>query len=185
MNGFRLTNDSHTLSFDSTLPANAERVWWHLTDCAGLRSWLADGHLEQRLGGSVTLRFRGEEPLLRTSGAGQVRGVISCYEPRRRLAYSWQDPAEHDGRSGKLGSVTGISRLTFNLTRGQGRTLLSLTHTGLPAQMLSKAGAGWPMHLGLLTNVLSEDVDGIVATQHASFIRRDSYVESYIPGMRA
>jgi hypothetical protein len=114
-----------------------------------------------------------------------VRGVISCYEPCRRLAYSWLDASCEAGLPGKAGAAE-IAGVSFDLIGGLGRTALSLTHTGLPARMLSKIGAGWHAHLRLLANVLSDDIDvQSVMQQSATFSQRGIYVESLSPRMRA
>lgn len=184
MNELRLVSDSHTVSFDCTLPGDSEWVWRHLTEPAGLRAWLADAQIEPRLGGNVRLRFHSDEALVRPNCGLLVRGVICCYESTRRLAYSWQDASRETSLFGRQGAASGSSRVTFNLTRGRGRTLLSLTHTGLAADVLSRIGSGWHAHLGLLANVLSEEGGAHVAALDA-YVPRGSYIESSAPGMRA
>ena len=89
-----------------------------------------------------------------------VRGVVSCYEPCRRLAYSWLDASSDISVSGKPAALAEAGRVNFNLDGGQGRTLLSLTHSGLSAPVRSRIRAGWRAHLALLANVLSEEADG-------------------------
>lgn len=184
MNDLRLITDSHTLSFHCALPGSAGWVWWHLTEPEGLRSWLADGQLDARLGGSVKLRFQSGEALVRSNCGVTVHGVISCYEPSRRLIYSWSDALREGAQPGR-GAAGESSRVCFELAEGQGRTSLSLTHTGLRAQLLSKVGAGWHAHLRLLANVLSEDADMDDLAQSSRFVHHGSYVESFVPRMRA
>lgn len=185
MNQLGLITDSHTVSFDCALPGNTDWVWWHMTESEGLRSWLADGEIEPRLGGSVRLRFQRDEALVRSSCGVIVRGVVSCYEPRRRLAYSWVDASREADVFGKSGASAGASRVIFQLTGGQGRTLLSLTHAGLSASVLSKVGAGWHAHLALLTHVLSEESESRSFAKHSVPVSgRGTYIESNIAGVR-
>lgn len=185
MNGLRLITDSHTVCFDCTLPGSGDWVWWHLTEPAGLRSWLADGQMEPRLGGNFRLRFQSDDALVSSNSGVVVRGVISCYEPCRRLALSWSDASREADLSGK-DDTSWMSCVSLDVAGGMGRTSLSLTHTGLPAQALSKIGAGWHAHLRLLANVLSEDVDVQGAMQpYTAFTQHGSYIESFAPRMRA
>lgn len=179
MNELGLITDSHTVSFDCTLPGNSDWVWRHMTEPEGLRSWLADGEIEPRLGGGVRLRFQRDEALVRSNGGVVVRGVVSCYEPRRRLAYSWVDASHEADVFGKSGASAGASRVIFQLTGGQGRTLLSLTHAGLSASLLSKVGAGWHAHLALLANVLSEEIESRNSAGYRVPVSgRGTYIES-------
>jgi len=184
MNEFGLITDSHTVSFDCTLPGDADWVWWHMTEPEGLRAWLAEGSIEPRAGGTVKLRFQKDEALVRTNSGVTVRGVVSCFDPRRRLAFSWIDASREGSVFRNVDAPVAASCVNLNLTGGQGRTLLSLTHTGLSASVLSKVGAGWHAHLALLANVLSEDIDGhIVSGYRDPFAHRGTYTGSLTIGM--
>lgn len=184
MNELGLITDSHTVSFDCALPGDSDWVWWHMTEQEGLRAWLAEGSIEPRVGGSVKLRFQKDEALVRTNCGVLVQGVVSCFEPRRRLAYSWVDASREGGVFRNVSTPMDTSCVSFNLTGGQGRTLLSLTHTGLSASALTKVGAGWHAHLALLANVLSEDIDDRVdAGYRTPFAHRGTYTGSLTAGM--
>lgn len=176
MNGLRLIPDTYTMSFDRTLPGSADWVWWHLTEPDGLRMWLADAQIEARPGGTIHLRFPEGDPLMRAYGDDSMRGSINCFEPCRRLAYSWLDATRQTASSGRI-------QVTFQLTGGEGRTLLSLTHVGCTARALPRLTDGWQAHLASLANALSEEADSRFIASRRPVSPFSTYVESF--GMRA
>ena len=63
--------------FERTLPGPIERVWEFLTNTERLPAWFGQGTIEPREGGSVTLMD------------GHIRGVVTQWQPPRRLSYTW------------------------------------------------------------------------------------------------
>lgn len=139
--------DAHTIRFERLLPGPIERVWDHLTKPECLATWLAPGEMELRVGGRVELRFDVQEAPERAKAGAIIRGVVTRCEPPRALAYSWSDaspgqpPAE---------SPIGESVVTFELEARGEDVLLVLTHRRLRTAMITKFGAGWHTHLGVL-----------------------------------
>ena len=53
--------NEHAVRFERVLPASPDKVWEHLTNPELLKSWLAAGSIEPRIGGRVELKFDVEE----------------------------------------------------------------------------------------------------------------------------
>lgn len=145
-----LITDDHTVSFDCILPGPIERTWSYLTRTASLRSWLAEGEIEPRAGGSVKLRFEVGEAPVRSGAGALIRGLVSHYEPCRKLAYSWIDTSRDHGTPRSLYFGSTVTVVCFDLAERHGHVSLKLTHRRLPTDLLSKVGAGWHARLGLL-----------------------------------
>lgn len=146
--------DSHTVRFERLLPGPIGRVWDHLTKPEYLATWLAEGEVDQRVGGQVELRFNIQEVPERKSAGDIVRGVVTRCEPPHVLAYSWifasagRPPAE---------SPVPDSVVTFELEARGENVLLVLTHRRLPTDMMPRFCAGWHTHLGILRARLRGD----------------------------
>ena len=120
--------DGTTVRFERVLPAPVARVWWFLSDPAGMAAWLTDGDLEPRAGGRLELRW----------DTGDVEhGEVTRWEPERVLEYTW--------------NVSGMeSVVRYELTPRGDRTLLVLTHTRLEPNRLAGYAAGWDAHVHML-----------------------------------
>src|SRR5690348_10552011 len=99
--------------FERVLPGPAARVWDHLTDCARLSAWYGeDGAIEPREGGRVTLM------------GGHIRGVVTQWQPEKKLAYTWNVL-----QPGETVSAYPESYLSFELAKGGGSdVMLTLSH---------------------------------------------------------
>jgi uncharacterized protein YndB with AHSA1/START domain len=78
------------VTFVRLLPGPIERVWEYLTDPARLPSWFGEvASIEPRRGGAVRLVN------------GHIRGVVTQWQPPRRLIYTWNvfDPNDPIRRS--------------------------------------------------------------------------------------
>lgn len=76
--------DNYELRFERELLHPVERVWAFLTEPDKLKTWLADGEIDLRVGGSVFLE------------GDNIDSTVTALEPGRVLAYGWKT-AEWDG----------------------------------------------------------------------------------------
>jgi uncharacterized protein YndB with AHSA1/START domain len=97
--------------FERTLPGPIERVWDFLTSSEHLGKWLVAGTIEPREGGAVNL------------GEGHIRGVVTQWQPPRRLTYTWNVFSP-----GETISAYPESYLTLELEPRGEQVLLTLTH---------------------------------------------------------
>jgi uncharacterized protein YndB with AHSA1/START domain len=129
---------------ERTFRAETETVWRFLTEPALLRTWLAGGQVEPRLNGRVELDFLLLECPGREGASGTVFGVITAYDPPRRLAYSWDE-------SGQQRPPGECSEVAFELSpAADGGTHLRLIHRRVSSADASGLAAGWHLHLNLL-----------------------------------
>lgn len=142
--------DRHTVSFECTLPGHAVRVWSYLTEPDYLSNWLAEGEVERRPGGCVKLHFDVGEAPVRSNDGAIIRGFVSHYEPHRLLTYSWIDTSRDTARTRSLYFGSVVTVVCFELEERDRHVRLRMTHRRLPTELLSKIGAGWHAHLGML-----------------------------------
>lgn len=158
-----------TVRLERMLPGPAERVWDYLTDSQKRGTWLAEGPMEPRVGGKVELTFRhyqisdseeatpekyagrteesGETPCDTegTGCSGLLNGVITQWEPGRKLSYTWNSHFTDDS-----------SEVAFELIPQGEETMLIVTHRRLPNRKEQvSVGAGWHAHLGILIDQLN------------------------------
>jgi uncharacterized protein YndB with AHSA1/START domain len=125
MDDYGVYLDTETLRFERLLPGTPEEVWEHLTSPAWLAGWLAPGEIEPRLGGTVTLNFEEVE-----AGAGVCRGIVTAWDPPRRLVYTWQEKSTP-------------SEVSFQLAPAEDGVRLTLTHARMPIAAALGFGHGW------------------------------------------
>lgn len=77
MNDRGKTHEETMIRFERRMTAPIERVWDYITQCNHLGRWLMVGTIEPREGGAVNL------------GDGHIRGVVTQWQPPRRLTYTW------------------------------------------------------------------------------------------------
>lgn len=142
------------LRLERRLEAPLDRVWAHLVDPERRSTWLAAGELEPRLGGRVALAFRhgdltgADDPppaAYRSAPAGghAAHGVVTAWEPTRRLAHTWEAGTE-------------ASEVAFALTAADGGARLTVVHRRLDTRAaVVGVAAGWDAHLALLAAVLT------------------------------
>jgi len=119
--------------FERLLPLPIERVWQFLTDTALLPEWFGNGTIEPRVGGAVRLMN------------GHIRGVVTQWNPPRRLAYTW-----NVFNAGEDQSSYPESYLTFELEPREDRVLLVLTHLPVLERFEKQNAMGWHCFLDML-----------------------------------
>lgn len=136
-----------TLRIQRVLNGAPETVWRYLTDGELRRKWLAAGPMEQATGGAFEFIWRNDEltraPGKRPEGFAEeqrMQGRVLAIDPPRSLEISWGDQG---------GSV----RFTLE-PRGE-RTVLTLVHRRLADAQRLAIGAGWHMHLDIMTSLLA------------------------------
>jgi len=119
--------------FERLLPGPIERVWECLTDTRLLPGWFGEGVIEPRSGGEVRLM------------GGHVRGVVTQWNPPRRLAYTWNvfSPGEDISHYPE-------SYLTFELEPRGKDVLLTLTHLPILERFEKQNAMGWHTFLDML-----------------------------------
>lgn len=140
-----------TIRFERLLPGPIERVWAYLVESDKRAQWLAAGDFDLRVGGTIELIFNNDnlsedkhpDGPKATGGKGRFTGVITRLEPPRVLAHTWS----WDGRD---------SDVLYELAP-RGKEVLLTIHHRLPAdaQLTRGVGGGWPVHTGILADVLS------------------------------
>lgn len=131
--------DLSYLEYEIAISAPASVVYRHLTERVGLLRWIAvDAVVDARPGGE--LRWTHE------NGATMIGRFIELRPPRRLVfRYGWQDEL--------LGLPPESSTVEINLDRQCGRTILRLTHRGLPDASKSDHGQGWDHFLSRLVQL--------------------------------
>lgn len=104
MNDYGVLTAPDTLRIERLLPGPIERVWQYLTDSDKRATWLAEGSVEQKIGGKVEHTFRNSElspehdipPPKYSNCAGDVPmlGKVTACEPLRLLSYLWNAGSE-------------------------------------------------------------------------------------------
>lgn len=174
-------NDAHGVAagtdavrFERLLPGPIERVWSFLVDSGKRARWFADGQIEPRVGGKVSLLFLhsnfAEEPTPQKyaamdAGGFEMEARVTRWEPPRALGFTWPE-GEHE------------SEVTFELMPAGDRVRLVLTHSRIfdLAQKVDVSG-GWHAHLGVLVNILEgrsagpfwSRIEGLEADYRARF----------------
>lgn len=153
MNDYGVLTAPDTLRLERLLPGPIERVWQYLTDSDKRATWLAEGKVEQRVGGRVDHTFRNSQlspendvpPPKYSHCAGETPmvGKVTACEPLRLLSYIWNAGSEEE------------SEVSFELEQQQDQVKLTVTHRRLnnAEERLSVAG-GWHTHLNILRDIL-------------------------------
>ena len=119
--------------FERILPGPIERVWEFLTDPGKLPGWFGEGTIEPRPGGAVSLM------------GGHVRGIVTQWQPPRRLAYTWNvfGPDE-------MVSPYPEFYLTIELEPRGSEVVLTLTHLPVLERFEKQNAMGWHTFLDML-----------------------------------
>lgn len=153
MNDYGVLTAPNTLRIERLLPGPVERVWEYLTDSDKRATWLAEGAVEQRVGGEVNHIFRNSQlspendspPPKYSHCAGDMPmlGKVTACEPLRLLSYIWNVGSSEE------------SEVSFELQPQQGQVKLTVIHRRLDNadERLSVAG-GWHTHLNILRDRL-------------------------------
>lgn len=136
---------SDHLSLKETIERPSAAVYYALTNATALTEWLCDdARLEAQPNGRLYLYWR--------QGYYTV-GEFTTLEPNQTVAYSWRGRGE-----------TAVSQVTFRLQEQDGRTLVSLVHSGLGEgpeweQSRRELQTGWQTGLANLKSVLETGLD--------------------------
>jgi len=127
-----------TVSATVRISATPEEVFPYLVRADLLVEWLGSwAHLEPVPGGRFDVDIGGQA----------TRGEFVAVEPNNRVVFTWGFP----------GSDTlppGSSQVEILLTADGHDTVVSLTHTGIPAERRASHRDGWIEHLDVLVAVL-------------------------------
>lgn len=141
------------LEFRRRFDADIEKVWQFLVDPEKRKLWFCGGSTDKQVGGQIVLEFdhrRLAESVPPPKYAGEVqvthRGKILQYDPPRRLAFTWFEPAGG-----------GASTVEISLApTADGATELHLVHTNLEGRdVIIGVFAGWHGHFDLLAETLA------------------------------
>ena len=122
---------------ETHIAAPPATVFAFLTDPAKILSWMgSEATTEAHPGGIYLVKGIG--------GARAARGQFREVVPVHRLAYSF-------GWEGSEEVPPGSSLIEIDLLERDGRTLLRMTHSGLPnAAQRARHGEGWAHYIGRL-----------------------------------
>jgi uncharacterized protein YndB with AHSA1/START domain len=120
---------AHMVRFERALTAPAEQLWRLLTDTAALPGWYGKGVIEPRAGGKVDLM------------AGHIRGIVTQWQPMKRLAYTWNVFMPNQ-------RVSDFPESYLTLELGEGT--LILTHLPVLEQFVKLNACGWHTFLDMI-----------------------------------
>jgi uncharacterized protein YndB with AHSA1/START domain len=122
-----------TVQFERILPGPIERVWAFLTETSRLPGWFGEGTIEPRVGGAVNLM------------GGHFRGVVTQWQPPRRLTYSINlfNPGDAESHYPE-------SYLMMELEPRGSEVLLTLTHQPVLDRFEKQNAMGWHTFLDML-----------------------------------
>ena len=121
------------VQFERMLPGPLERVWEFLTDPKKLPGWFGEGTIKPRPGGAVNLM------------GGHVRGIVTQWQPPRRLAYTWNVFSPGDTESQYPESY-----LTIELAPRGNEVALTLRHLPVLDRFEKQNAMGWHTFLDML-----------------------------------
>ena len=130
-----------------------ERVWEYVIDTARLPGWFGNGTIEPRAGGAVRLMD------------GHVRGVVTQWDPPRKLAYTWNVFNPGADRSDYPESY-----LTITLQARGDEVLLTLTHLPVLERFEKQNAMGWHTYL----DMLEAAVRGEPVEQRPAYMKRNA-----------
>ena len=128
---------AHMVRFERLLPGPVEHAWRVLTEANLLPGWYGEGHIEPRIGGTVSLM------------GGHIRGTVTQCLPPQRLTYSWNvfNPGDEV-------SPYPESYLTLELKPAGGDTALTLTHLPVLERFVKLNAMGWHTYLDMVAAAL-------------------------------
>ena len=129
------------VTFTRTLPGPLEKVWAHLTDTKLLPAWFGgDSSIEPRQGGVVRLM------------GGHIRGVVTQWQPPKKLVYTWNVFGPNDGREAV--SEYPESYPTFELAPHGEDVVLTFRHFPIVNRFVPQNAMGWHTMLDILEATL-------------------------------
>ena len=120
--------------FERLLPGPIERVWDFLISSERLPGWFGDGTIEPRAGGKVHMMN------------GHIRGIVTGWQPPRKLTYTWNVFAP-----GQIESPYPESYVSFELEPRGTKVLLVLSHLPVLERFEKQNAMGWHTFLDMLT----------------------------------
>jgi uncharacterized protein YndB with AHSA1/START domain len=146
----KATGATVTVQFDRSIAATPERVFAAITQPRLLGEWLADAELEGIVGGKVHLVWPGQ---------GEMRGVVTAFEPNEVVEYSWNEENS--------------SLLRLEVAATESGSTLRLIHSDTTRDDAPGFGAGWQSHL--------EALDAVLAGSASAPAARDARYEELRP----
>ncbi|MCB1783563.1 MAG: SRPBCC family protein [Alphaproteobacteria bacterium] len=136
-----------TLHVKRLMPAPIDIVWSYITDSEKSALWLNTINTPFREKGPYDVTFQNQnltdEAVPEEFGAPyNAKGEILIVEPPTKLSYTW-----------KMGETDTI--VLFELTPQGDQTLLSITHSNIPAPAMTNVGPGWHTHLARLIAIIA------------------------------
>jgi len=126
-----------SVEFVRLLPGPIEKVWAHLTEPHLLPSWFgSESQIDPRAGGRVHLM------------GGHIRGVVTVWDPPRRLTYTWNVFGANDGQNAV--SAYPESYLSFTLEESGSQIRLTLSHVPVLDRLEKQNAMGWHTFLDIL-----------------------------------
>ena len=120
---------ANMVRFERTIRAPQEAIRSVLTDTSRLPSWYGEGRIEGQVGGAVRLM------------AGHIRGVVTHWQPPKKLVYSWNVLAPRQDES-----EFPESYLTLELDGER----LTLTHLPVLEAFVKLNAMGWHTFLDMV-----------------------------------
>ncbi|MBS0550244.1 MAG: SRPBCC domain-containing protein [Proteobacteria bacterium] len=120
---------AHMVRFERQIDADPAAIWAVLTEPKRLPGWYGEATIEGRPGGTVSLM------------GGHIKGVVTQWQPPRRIAYTW-----NVFMPGQTVSDFPESYLTLELND---RTL-TLTHLPVLDEFVKLNAAGWHTFLDMV-----------------------------------
>ena len=148
----RRTGERVEITFHRRYARSIDKVWAALTVPERIADWFAEVEtLDLRLGGAIHLRFPAVDV--------RIQGVITAYEPPRRLTWTWPH------------AEGGESSVSFQLEPDGDGCRLTLVESGLKLSDGPGNAAGWHAHL----EAVEDACDG-VRTSWATLLEREKAV---------
>ena len=140
---------ANMVRFERTIHAPGEAIWAVLTDTTRLPGWYGNGKIEGRAGGSVNLM------------GGHIKGVVTHWQPPKKLSYSWNVFAP-----GQAESEFPESYLTLELDGGK----LTLTHLPVLEAFVKLNAMGWHTFL----DMVEDEVGGQPVQPRETYMKRNA-----------
>lgn len=145
--------------FTRVMPGPIERVWAHLTETSLLPAWFGeDSRIEPRQGGAVWLV------------GGHIRGVVTQWQPPRKLIYTWNVFEPGDGPDAV--SAYPESYPTFELEPRGSEVLLTFTHFPILERFIPQNAMGWHTML----DILEATMRGEPVEERSAYMQRNAAI---------